>query len=184
MLSKQIYTISLLGAFLCPAVHAQSIWPLIGPVFSPPKSLSSSNTLQAAIANLAHLLQQTISTSKTSYGPFDSANTSYSVEIFSTHESTPLFTSHFTAPALATAQYGVKSVDSNTVFRIGSLTKLFTIHTFLIEAGDVKFNDPITKYVPELLEAAEAMNATEDSLDYVAWDDVTLGELASQMADM
>jgi hypothetical protein len=184
MLSKHLHTFLLLGTFLHLEAHAQSIRPLIGPVFPPPRNLSTSKTLQSAIADLAQVLQQTISTGHTSYGPFDSANTSYSIELFSTQESTPLFTDHFTAPAVATDQYGVKSVDSNTVFRIGSLTKLFTVYTFLIEAGDAKFNDPVTKYVPELLEAAEAANSTEDSLDYLAWDEITLGELASQMADI
>lgn len=183
MVSNHLDIISLLGALLHFSVQAQTIWPLIGPVF-PLKSLITSKTLQSAIVNLTQVLQQTISTGNSSYGPFDSANTSYSIEIFSTHESTPLFTDHFTAPAVATTQYGEKSVDSNTVFRIGSLTKLFTVYTFLIEAGDAKFSDSITKYVPELLEAAEATDSTENSLDYVAWDEITLGELASQMADI
>jgi hypothetical protein len=184
MLSKQIYTISLPGAFLLPVAQAQTIWPLIGPVFPPPKNLSSSNALQSAIPNLTQLLHQTKSTGKSSYGPFDSANTSYSVELFSTYESAPLFTNQFTAPSVAEAQYGAKSVDSNTVFRIGSLTKLFTVYSFLIEAGDAKFSEPITKYLPELSKAAEVLNATEDPLDYVSWDEVMLGELASQMADI
>jgi CubicO group peptidase (beta-lactamase class C family) len=183
MLSKQICTLSLLGPLLHSAANAQSIWPLRGPIFPSSRSLSSSEALQSAIANLTQPLQQTISNGKASYGPFDPTNASYSVELFSTLEST-LFTNQFTTPTLVTAKYGVKSVDSNTVFRIGSLTKLFTVCTFLIEAWDAKFNDPVTKYVPRLLEAAEAMNDTEGSLDYEAWDEITLAELASQMADI
>jgi hypothetical protein len=109
--------------------------------------------------------QQTISNGNSSYGSFDSANISYSIDIFSTYESTLLFIDHFTAPIVVTARYGVKSVDSNMVFRIGSLTKLFTIYTFLIEVGDAEFSDSITKYVPKLLQAAEATNSVENSLD-------------------
>jgi CubicO group peptidase (beta-lactamase class C family) len=78
----------------------------------------------------------------------------------------------------------VKSVDSNTVFRIGSLTKLITIYTYLIEAGDTSFNDPVAKYVPELQEAAQTINATADSLDNVAWGEITVAELASHLADI
>jgi CubicO group peptidase (beta-lactamase class C family) len=64
------------------------------------------------------------------------------------------------------------------------LTKLFTVFVFLIEAGDANSNEPITKYVPELLEASEALNATENPIDYVAWEDITIGVLASQLADI
>ena len=75
-------------------------------------------------------------------------------------------------------------MTSDTTYRIGSLTKLFSVYTFLVESGDVKFNEPVTKYIPELLEAAEALNATQNPVDYVAWEDVTIGELASQTADI
>lgn len=71
-------------------------------------------------------------------------------------------------------------MDANTVFRIGSPTKVFSVYAFLIEAGDAYFNDPITKFVPEL--AALAANQTGNALTKVAWEDITIGELASHMA--
>jgi CubicO group peptidase (beta-lactamase class C family) len=74
---------------------------------------------------------------------------------------------------------GVKNVDSHSQYRIGSISKLFTVYTFLIEAGDVKFNDPITKYVPELAAAARHEQNAVDSVD---WESVTVGNLASQMS--
>jgi len=154
MFSPRCSAFLLLGTLYHLAAHAQPIWPLIGPDFPPPQTLSSSKTFQSTLSNLTQLLQQAISIGNTSYGPFDSANTSYSIELFSTYESTPLFTTHFTSPTAETYQYGVKSIDSNTVFRIGSLTKLITVYTFLIEAGDARFNDPVANYVPELLQAA------------------------------
>jgi hypothetical protein len=173
-----------LGAFLPLASRAFTNCPLIGPEFPAPTNLSSSNTVQSAMTNLTQFIQQTLSSSNSSYGPFDSTNTSFSLEIFSTHEPDSLYTQHYTAPAVAASQQGVKNVTSDTIYRIGSLTKLFTVYTFLIKTGDVKFNEPITKYVPELLEAAEALNASRNPVDYVAWEDITIGELASQMADI
>jgi quinol monooxygenase YgiN len=184
MLSTYCCALLFLGILPHFTAHAKPIWPLIGPDFPPPKNLSSSKTFQSAISNLTQLLQQTISTGNTSYGVFDSANTSYSIELFSTYESDPLFTTHFTSPSVATYRDGVKSVDSNTVFRIGSLTKLMAVYTFLIEAGDARFNDPIMNYVPELLEAARSIGSSANSLDNVAWDEITIGELASHMADI
>jgi Beta-lactamase len=182
MLSTRYYALLFLGTLHYFTTHAQSICPLIGPDFPPPKSLSSNKTFQSTISNFTQFLQQTISAGNTQYGPFDSANTSYSTELFSTYELTPLFTAHFTPPAVATYQDGVKSVDSNTVFRIGSLTKLIVVYTFLIEAGDARFNDPVAKYVPELLGAAQSINPSANSLGNVAWDEIIVGELAAHMA--
>jgi CubicO group peptidase (beta-lactamase class C family) len=71
-------------------------------------------------------------------------------------------------------------VDADTVYRIGSLTKIFTVFTFLLEAGDVHFNSPVTNYVPEL--AALAKNTSGNAITRIAWEDITIGELASHMA--
>ena len=64
-------------------------------------------------------------------------------------------------------------VDENSIFRIGSLSKLFTVYTFLIERGMRDWREPITKYVVEL---ANAANNTTD------WRDITIEDLASHMA--
>ncbi|CZR51197.1 uncharacterized protein PAC_01072 [Phialocephala subalpina] len=172
----------LLGALWSPAVFAATNCPLHGADVPAPRNLSSSQTFQSALANLTQTLSQSISSGNTSYGPLDVVNTSFSIELFSTHEFTPLFTNQFTAPTLATAKYGVKNVTADTTFRIGSLTKLFTVYTFLIQAGDKKWNDLVTKYIPELLSAAEALNSTANPIDHVSWEDVTLWELASHLA--
>lgn len=184
MVSYHFSKLALLATLL-PLCQAEANCPLIGPDFPVPQALSSSSTFQAAVANLTQLIDIATSSGNTTYGPYyDALNTSFSLEVFSIYEPTPLLTNHSTAPKLATYQYGVKTVDSNTIYRLGSITKLFSVYTFLISAGDTKFNEPVTKYVPELLEATKVLNATADSLDYVAWDDVTLGDLASQMADI
>jgi len=102
--------------------------------------------------------------------------------MFSIHEDAPLFTQQYSAPVLATAQYGVKNVTADTTFRIGSATKLMAMYTFIIQAGDHVLNDPVTKYIPELKAAAEALNATTNPVDHASWDDITLYELASHLS--
>jgi CubicO group peptidase (beta-lactamase class C family) len=154
----------------------------LGPDFAAPKSLSSSATLQSAIANTTQVLSQTQSTGNTSYGLFDQVNTSYALEIFSVHDSKLIFSNYFNGQYLAKTESGVKNVDTNTIFRIGSITKLLTAYTFLIHAGDIKFNDPVTKYIPELAAAAKSLNATQNPIDDVSWEDITLGDLASHTA--
>ena len=164
--------------------HAFKNCPLIGPDFPAPTNLSSRTTIQNALTNLTQIFSQAKGSSNTSYGvPFDE-NVSFSIEIFSTHDSEPAFSQSFPSNALAIYQDGTKSLNSNTTYRIGSLTKLFTVYTFLIEAGDGNWNEPITKFVPELFGATKALNATENPLDVVAWQDITIGDLASQLADI
>ena len=75
---------------------------------------------------------------------------------------------------------GVKSVDGNSVYRLGSVTKIFTILTFLIEAGDIYWNTPVTQWVPEL--ELLAGKAQYDPIMNVDWDSITLQDLASHMA--
>ncbi|MCJ1437888.1 hypothetical protein MMC27_007275 [Xylographa pallens] len=124
----------------------------------------------------------------TAYGPIDFGATSFSINLFSAQEDDSSFQYHHAAPTIATAMNGTKIIDIDTVYRLGSVTKMLTVWLFLIKAGDVHFNQPITQYVPELLTAAESENTnvteTGNNVDFVRWSDVTIGELASHMAGL
>jgi len=124
-------------------VQAAPTCPLEGPVFPKPLQLAKSDAVKAAVANLT-------STFKDITG--GAQNYSFALEVFSAHDAAPLFSVLHTAPKLArmNTTAGVKKVDERTVFRVGSLTKIYTIYLFLINAGDKIWNEPITKYVPEL----------------------------------
>ncbi|KAL2072807.1 hypothetical protein VTL71DRAFT_12150 [Oculimacula yallundae] len=176
---KNLY---LLGALLPFAAQAKDNCPLLGAEFPAPKNLSSSPSFQAAIANLTQLLSQAQTSGNTSYGPFDAVNTSYSVGFFSIHESQPLFINHYGAPSLAKNKYGVKTVDSNSVYRIGSVSKLMTAYTALIACGLDILNQPITDFIPELEQAAQTQDAASNSIDFPSWDEITLGDIASHQA--
>jgi hypothetical protein len=184
MKPNYVTTLSFLAATLSLKVYAIPSCPLLGPDFPAPRKLSSSKTIQSAISNLTQILDQTIATGSSTYGPFDTNSTSFSLEIFSIHESAPIYSRHNNAGNLVSSASGTKNIGGDTTYRVGSLTKLITVYTYLINAGDITFNDPITKYIPELQAEADALKATENPLDYVAWEDVTIGDLASQMADI
>ncbi|TGJ83614.1 hypothetical protein E0Z10_g5138 [Xylaria hypoxylon] len=128
-----------------------------------------SEAIKAAISNLTDTFK----------GITDGAqNYSFALEIFSAHNPDPVFSVLHTAPNLAMLNTtGVKTVDENTVFRLGSLTKIYTIYLFLINAGDELWNEPITKYVPEL----QALTNHSDPATKTAWEKVTIGGLATQM---
>ncbi|KAI2619152.1 beta-lactamase/transpeptidase-like protein [Hypoxylon sp. NC1633] len=159
------------GVIGCVAsiVGAVPTCPLDGPVFPKPMRPSESEAIKAAVASLKETFTNVTA------GAHDY---SISVQVFSANEPEPLFTLSHTAPNLAGLNTtGVTNVDENTVYRLGSLTKIYTIYTFLINAGDGYWNEPITKFVPEL----QALINRTDPVYYVAWDEVTLGGLATQL---
>jgi hypothetical protein len=164
--------------------RASQSCPLLGPDFPAPRNLSGNAAVQDALANLTEVLDA----KGAPHSPLEEiwlpAYTSFSVELFSAHDPKSLFQYHHSAGSLVNSTSGVKKVDSNSIYRIGSISKLFTVYTFLIESGDVKFNEPVTKYVPELKAAAKKYNARQDPVNYVDWEAITIGALASQTADI
>lgn len=162
--------LGIVSAYTLSTCKAAPTCPLEGAVFPKPQHLATSEAIKAAVSNLTSTFEEI-----TGSAP----NYSFALEVFSAHGGPdPLFSVLHTAPKLATLNTtGVKTVDENTVFRLGSLTKIYTIYTFLINAGDKLWNEPITKYVPEL----QALTNRSDPVVNTAWDEVTIGGLATQM---
>ncbi|KAB8232105.1 serine hydrolase domain-containing protein [Aspergillus alliaceus] len=179
----------LLSAFLLinAAAQAAGVCPLLGPVYPAPKQFSNNTTFDAAAQKISNKLDEAIRSAFGSQNPvFDANATSLALQIFSVEDSTPLLQYYYTSTLTQTATTGVRVVDENTVFRIGSVTKLLTVFLFLIEKGNVLFHEPVIKYVPELREAADDLRRNgiekEVRIDYVCWEEVTIGELASQLS--
>jgi CubicO group peptidase (beta-lactamase class C family) len=157
--------------------------PLLGPDFPVPTNPSGNKDVIEAQQLMASAIQQALHTNTTD-GGLDSNATSFSLQVYSLHETDPIFTYHYSAPALSNPTEGVAAVDSNTIWRIGSNSKLWMVYVYLITAGDASWTDPITKYLPELARYAE-MNANDldtDSIDIVDWNAITIEALASQLA--
>lgn len=161
------------------AASTSSLCPLLGPVFPPPRKISQNSGFRNTVNTFSNTIHQLLSTGNSTYGPFPINNTAFSLNVFSTFSNAPLYEYYYTTPLLANSSIGTKKVDGDTVFRIASISKLFTVFALLIEQGDANFNDPITKYVPELMDASLKPN---DPINAVQWKDVTIGALASQMS--
>ncbi|KAJ7928130.1 beta-lactamase/transpeptidase-like protein, partial [Mycena leptocephala] len=146
--------------------------PILGLSFPTPKSLSTSSLIQDASANLTATIEQTLQS-----GQSLDFNTSFSVGIFSIASSDLLFQYHHSAPSLVNSTTGVTAVDADTIYRIGSVSKLLTVFTYLIELGDASWSDPVTKYIPELQTASGS-----DPVSSAAWADITVGALAAQLS--
>lgn len=149
--------------------------PIAGPDFPPPCSFADS----ASLATVTDQIEALITNGTLG---LQSNDTAFGLALFSAKENKTLYEHYYTPPI----NVSVKKVDRDSIFRIGSISKVITVWSFLIEAGDQYFNDPITKYVPELsnLEASAGTNGSVvyDDINAVRWEDVTLGDLASQAA--
>lgn len=68
--------------------------------------------------------------------------------IGSVYEAEPLLDVSYTPLVYNTI--GTHTVDGDTVFRIGSDSKVFTVMGLLLLGDKISMTDPITKHVPEL----------------------------------
>ena len=162
--------------------------PLLGAVYPAPTSISTSSVIQSALSNLTDALDTLIATGNSTDGPFVAANiTTWSIGMFSTSDefSDPFWQYHYTAPLVANSTAGVHKADMDSVYRVGSISKLFTVYSLLVQAGDGYWQDPVTKWVPELaaIAAGDAKEGVED-IARIRWEDVTLGDLANQLAGL
>ncbi|KAI9039315.1 serine hydrolase domain-containing protein [Aspergillus affinis] len=160
--------------------------PPLGPAFPAPKDISKDPAFLAATKNINDALNPVIECNTPMNSFFNPENTSVALQIFSADEPAPLFESYYTSTAARNASLGVNRVDGNTVFRIGSVSKLWTVLLLMIETGNVVFSEPVVKYIPELKDAMNEIheNAIQElnTVDHVRWGEVTIGELASHLS--
>ncbi|KAK3081622.1 hypothetical protein LTS18_004686, partial [Coniosporium uncinatum] len=173
--------VSLLS-LLIPAVVAYQPCPLLGPTFEQPAKVQRSRVFQDAARNLTSILNEAVRAGHTSYGPLSSNLTSFSVGVFDASSPFALFSYQHTASTLRNSTQGVQAVTEDSVYRIGSLSKLITAYIFLLAAGPKYWEYPVTKFLPELREAAKNCSAKSRAVDCIDWTHVTLGALASHMA--
>ena len=84
-----------------------------------------------------------------------------------------------------------KIVDGSTAYRIASCTKVFTVLALLLQE-DVNWDDPVTKWIPELGTRPERYPDPADEhgegeeeyklMNHVHWESITLRSLASQLS--
>lgn len=164
-------------SFGAPLVLANPNCPIYGAEFPKPQRLTDSAIWKTAMENL-----------KTTFDDLDqkAVNYSFTVQLFSTNPGPPvLFERFHTAQNLPSNTTGVKKVDIDTVFRLGSVTKIYTVLAFLAETGDKYFNHPITEFVPELQDIVNRRgDGPVDELRSVKWEDITIEALLSQVRNL
>jgi len=149
-------------------IQAQFLCPPLGPVLPAPTSLSGDASFQQVIARINAGLQSASSQLN---------GTAVSVGARSIHESQPLLSFHYTPDVFNTN--GTHNITGDTVYMIGSATKLYTALALLQlrDAGDLNLSDPVTKYVPRL----KGLPQNNNNLTTVDWSAVTLEALLDHL---
>lgn len=145
--------------------------PPLGPVLPAPTQPSSHTAVQSAAARVGNALRAT----------FDSTlnATGISVTLQSVHETAPLLELHHT-PAYRDPR-STDVIDAHSVYRLGSISKLFAVLSVLKLCDQVQLDDPVTKHLPELRDMRGDGEEEADDITAVQWDQVTVGALASHM---
>lgn len=156
--------------------------PLLGPVFAKPSNFLEQSTIKDALSQLAAALKDTASTGNTGFGTFGSSANAFSVAFFDTSAQKALFGFQHTSDTIAQGKEGTREINDDTIFRVGSLSKLITTYLFLTRIGDGIWQTPVTDYVPELNNEERICDPLTDPINCTSWCNVTLGSLASHVA--
>ncbi|KAL8958681.1 MAG: hypothetical protein Q9193_004309 [Seirophora villosa] len=140
--------------------------------FPPPVLNHDDATLQAVFRSIDTSISKAAQSDSL---PWNTNITSFSIAVTSSSET--LWTSSHTASVLGDYTDSPPSnVSDDTYFRIASISKVFTVLAALIaqEARNWTLTDPITAWVPELLQSAHT--------HLVDWENISLESLASQLS--
>ncbi|KAF2109353.1 beta-lactamase/transpeptidase-like protein [Lophiotrema nucula] len=150
--------------------------PVYGPSFPAPTSLSQSSVIKSAFSDLTAALNKAFETGNSSHGPNDKVSAN-AIQVFSIDEDAPLYEFYREGSLLSSP--GTKKIDGDSIWRVGSISKLITVYMTLAELGDGVWDTKITDAIPEL-KGNEKWK--EDPVRHVNWDEVTLGALAGHLA--
>ena len=141
--------------------------PLPAPIL-----LSGTPDLVSLFTELDATIESTL---KDTSAPWNTSITSFAIEVSSASET--VWQKYHTALVLGDYTDGEPTnVTGETVFRIASITKIFTVLALLLQQdlGRINLKDSLTVYLPEL--------RNNDIDDGVRWEHISLESLASQLS--
>lgn len=122
-----------------------------GPAFPAPTTFATSKKFQDTIESFNKALDAALKHGLpgNQLGSGYALNTtSFSVAMFSTSSSGLLYERHYTDPVVRNSTAGTRRVDGNSIFRIGSVSKLLTVYLLLILDGERILGNTVTDYSP------------------------------------
>jgi CubicO group peptidase (beta-lactamase class C family) len=135
--------------------------------------------------NFTTILQTYLNNDKlaSSVGLSGMKNITFSVGMFSLHDpATTKMQFHHTSAEIANAANGTQKVDGDSIYRMASVTKLFTAFAGLLELKSTDWDRPLTDILPTLANSARKTPGAPDPVYTVEWDKITPNALAAQIA--
>ena len=151
---------------------------LLGPVYPLPTKLTDTHAIRDAQSTFSRLMGDALRNGTTAWGPVDAVNTTISIGVFSTQSDKLLAKYQYTGSSPEIKQRLTGSeLDTNTLYRLGSVTKMLTVYTILAKLGSRYWSEPVTRFIPEL-----GGLTVRNSVYNFNWSEVTLGSLAGQIS--
>lgn len=166
-------SLSLLSHTIAQDFRPTAECPLLGPAFSSDFDLSKTDAFAEAKAAFPDVIDALFEA-----GTVSSNTSSFVIDVYSAVTNTSIYTYTHEATEPAMNETFPAELNDESIFRIGSVSKLFTVYAILAHARGLDvLSHPVTQYLPEL-----EGNAGKDSLNRIVWEDVTVGALASHQA--
>ncbi|KAL5342031.1 beta-lactamase/transpeptidase-like protein [Aspergillus crustosus] len=154
----------------------------LGPLFPAPRDLTSHNSLVAAgwknlTTNLARGL----------HGHSNSTaallkDLTFSIGLFSSRDAdASKLQYHHTAPEVRNATEGTHMVDGDSIYRVASVSKLFTVLAGLVELDKADWERPLSEVFPIFAQTLRENSDNIDSVYDTQWDEIPVSALASHL---
>lgn len=155
----------------------------LGASYPPPSDLTSDDSLiNEAWLNFTNTLEEYFEASTSGDDSADpeqdllylAFNLTFSTGMFSLHddEAAQALQFHHTSEEVATNEIGTNEVNGDSIYRLQSITKVFSAYAGLMNFGIEDWHRPLTEIFPELAEEIEGLG-DEVPVKYVDWEQVT-----------
>ena len=172
--------------FLISVCITSAFADFLGPTYPAPHDLTSNKSLIPAswdkfTSTLDAYLKKNQSTASGSLSGVE--NVTFSIGLFSIHDpAAAKLQYHYTSPQIANATQGATKVDGDSIYRVASISKLFTVFAGLLELTEEDWNRPLIEIIPELADPARVTAGKEDPVYTIQWDKITPWALAAHLA--
>jgi hypothetical protein len=165
---RNAFLFSALAVALQPLAFASPTenCPSLEPAFDHNFDLKKTKAFQSAEVVFPDVLETLFS-----MGVVSRNTSTFSVDIFSTVTNKSIYSYHHIAPG-NNATLAAGRLDDESIYRIVSVSKLYTAYAILVAAGTRVLDQLVTDYIPELAGGSKP--------NIIAWDEITIGALMSQ----
>ncbi|KAL9611133.1 MAG: hypothetical protein Q9167_004213 [Letrouitia subvulpina] len=174
------------GPFFISLCIQYALTDFIGPTYPAPLDIASAKSLvPAGWRNFSSTLDAYLKKNQTTGSENLSGveNITFSVGLFSVHDPAAAeFQYHYTSPEIKNAPNGTHNVDGNSIYRVASISKLFTVLVGMIKLTNEEWNRPLTEVFPKLDRSSGGGPGGLDLEQKIHWNEITPWALASQIA--